>query len=277
MESKGTYSRWMGLIVLSVFCLQSAVLSAQEAQDTIVKPTPNLPKINVPEVPLYQGMTVKLDVGSLALALATSQGKIQNYEVAMNWRLKYRFYPTFEAGYAFGSKTKDEKGDTIAYAGKGGFFRVGCDINPLKKHPESPHALLIGVRFGTAVQDYSQSVSGSDSLITSGKLTLESDTKYGAKKGGVLADCWGEIVAGCQVEVAKVGNTAFYMGWQGRFKFLFTRKDGYIIDNTKLVNTDAQTVSSQFTHNSENAIYIPGYGNRGNTAWGLSYYLGWKF
>ena len=226
------------------------------------------------KVPLYGGTQVKLDIASPIIIAASNNWQMQHYEMAVNVRIKDRFYPTFELGYAGGTTSQ---GDSILYAGQGGFFRAGVDLHPLKKHPESPHALLIGVRFGTAVQDYSQSVSGSDSLISSGKLTLESDTKYGAKKGGVLADCWGEIVAGCQVEVAKVGNTAFYMGWQGRFKFLFTRKDGYIIDNTKLVNTDAQTVSSQFTHNSENAIYIPGYGNRGNTAWGLSYYLGWKF
>ncbi|MCR5050830.1 MAG: DUF6048 family protein [Paludibacteraceae bacterium] len=268
----------MGLIVLSVYCLHFADLSAQEAQDTIINPTPVQPEKNVSETPLYQGMTIKLDVGALAMALATSEGKQQNYEVAMNWRLKNRFYPTFEVGYAFGSQNKYEKGDSIVYSGQGGFFRVGCDINPLKKHPESPHALLIGIRFGTAVQDYDQRVSGDDTLLTSKRMTFHSDRGYNVSRGGVLADCWGEIVAGCQVEVAKVGNTAFYMGWQGRFRFLFTRKDSYVVDNTKVENGNpAEIVSSPFAHNSGKAIYIPGYGPRGNTAWGLSYYLGWKF
>jgi hypothetical protein len=72
-------------------------------------------------------------------------------------------------------------------------------------------------------------------------------------------DCWGEIIAGCQVEIAKVQKTAFYMGWMGRFKVLFTRdKEGLTADQMK-------------------PIYIPGFGNRDNIGWGLNYYLGWRF
>ena len=174
---------------------------------------------------VYQGMTLKLDILTPALTAGLSKGKLQQYEVAMNWRLKDRFYPTFEMGYAGG---QTQKGDSLKYNAHGGYFRVGCDINPLKKHPDSPHAMLIGIRVGTGIQ---------------GKKT----------------DCWGEIVAGCQVEIAKVKNTAFYMGWMGRLKILFTReKEGLMA-------------------NEMGPIYIPGYGNRNNIGWGISYHLGWKF
>ena len=170
---------------------------------------------------IYMGTQVKLDIASPILVPATNHWTMQHYEVAVNVRLAQRFYPTAELGYAGGKTTKD----TIAYNGHGGFLRLGCDINPLKRHPELPHALLVGVRIGTAVQ-------------TKGET-----------------DCWGEIVAGCQVEIAKVKNTAFYMGWMGRFKCLFTR------DNS------GQNVRP---------IYIPGFGNRDNIGWGLNYYLGWR-
>lgn len=174
---------------------------------------------------VYQGMTLKLDILTPALTAGLSKGKLQQYEVAMNWRLKDRFYPTFEMGYAGG---QTQKGDSLKYNAHGGYFRVGCDINPLKKHPDSPHAMLIGIRVGTGIQ---------------GKKT----------------DCWGEIVAGCQVEIAKVKNTAFYMGWMGRLKILFTReKEGLMA-------------------NEMGPIYIPGYGNRNNIGWGVSYHLGWQF
>ena len=186
--------------------------------------------IELPQVPIYQGTIVKLDIASPAIVPATSKGQLQHYEMAVNVRLLYRFYPTFELGYAGGSTNW---GDSISYTGHGGFFRVGCDINPLKKHPESPHALLIGVRLGTAVQQ-----SGHELPDVSHKI-------------GISADCWGEIVAGCQVEIAEVGKTALYMGWMGRFKCLFTRK--------------GQT------------LYIPGYGFRDTIGWGVSYHLGWRF
>ena len=195
---------------------------------------------------LYQGTQIKLDIASPIVMSAANKWKIQHYEIAANVRLARRFYPTAELGYAGGSTSR---GDSLFYTGHGGFMRLGCDINPLKKHPELPHALLIGVRFGTAVQ-------GAHGAL----ITPQAEAKQLVPWKEVAADCWGEIVAGCQVEIAKFPPTrggrgerpAFYMGWMGRFKFLFTR-------------------------NERKAIYIPGYGIRDNTAWGLNYYLGWRF
>ena len=186
----------------------------------------------VAKQPIYMGTQMKLDIASPIVIPAMNKWQMQHYEMAVNVRLANRFYPTFEAGYVGG---KTNQGDSIAYQGQGGFFRVGCDINPLKKHPESPHALLVGLRLGTAAQDWNQ------------QYTNGNDPEH-----KVSGDCWGEIVAGCQVEIAKVNRTAFYMGWMGRFKCLFTRKQ-------------------------ESPIYIPGYGKRDNIGWGLNYYLGWRF
>lgn len=184
---------------------------------------------------IYQGTQIKIDIASPVVVPAINHWNIQHYEIAANARIKDRYYPTFELGYAGGQTTQ---GDTLTYNGQGGFFRIGCDINPLKKHPESPHALLVGVRLGTAVQDFSNGEGN---------------------RNGIDADCWGEIVAGCQVEIAKVNSTAFYMGWMGRFKCLFTRQaEGLPAEQMK-------------------PIYIPGFGARDNLGWGLNYYLGWKF
>ncbi|MBR4706071.1 MAG: hypothetical protein IKP02_10875 [Paludibacteraceae bacterium] len=199
--------------IVVLLLLSGAVFANNDSVKVAAKPS------------VYQGMTLKLDIVTPALTAGLSKGKLQQYEVAMNWRLKDRFYPTLELGYAGGIT---QKGDTLKYNAHGGYFRVGCDINPLKKHPDSPHAMLIGIRIGTGIQ---------------GKKT----------------DCWGEIVAGCQVEIAKVKNTAFYMGWMGRLKILFTReKEGLAADQM-------------------GPIYIPGFGDRNNIGWGLSYHLGWQF
>lgn len=174
---------------------------------------------------IYQGTTVKLDILSPLLVSGLSHWAIQHYELAVNVRLANRFYPTLEVGYAGGQM---QQGDSIFYNAHGGFFRAGADINPLKRNPGSPHALLIGVRVGTCFQPRK-------------------------------VDCWGEIVAGCQVEIAKVKNTAFYMGWMGRFKILFTRE------------------AENLTAAEMGPIYIPGFGHRSNMGWGASYHLGWKF
>lgn len=174
---------------------------------------------------IYMGTVVKLDIASPALVAGLSLGQLQHYEVAVNVRLANRFYPTLEVGYAGG---RTQQGDSIFYNAHGGFFRAGADINPLKRNPGSPHALLVGIRIGTGFQPRK-------------------------------VDCWGEIVAGCQVEIAKVNNTAFYMGWMGRFKILFTREPAGL------------------TAAEMGPIYIPGFGYRSDLGWGASYHLGWRF
>lgn len=174
---------------------------------------------------IYMGTVVKLDIASPALVAGLSLGQLQHYEVAVNVRLANRFYPTLEVGYAGG---RTQQGDSIFYNAHGGFFRAGADINPLKRNPGSPHALLVGLRLGAAFQPRK-------------------------------ADCWGEIVAGCQVEICKVKNTAFYMGWMGRFKILFTREPAGL------------------TAAEMGPIYIPGFGYRSDLGWGASYHLGWRF
>ncbi|MCI6419294.1 MAG: DUF6048 family protein [Bacteroidales bacterium] len=200
---------------------------------------------------IYGGTQVKLDVLSPIITVATNKGRQQHYEIGVNVRLAQRFYPTLELGYAGGTKSQK---DTLTYQGHGGFFRVGCDINPLKKHADSPHALLIGVRLGAAVQEYTQ-----DAVREETTTTVVRNTDFMMHRSDVQGDCWGEIVLGCQVEIAKVKNTSFYMGWMGRFKCLFTRQlDGYAATEMR-------------------AIYIPGFGNRDNIGWGANYYLGWRF
>lgn len=200
---------WYRLMLISLYSLFLIPCSFGQANDSI-----------------YNATQIKLDIASPVVIAGTHQWQMQHYEIAANVQLARRFFPTLELGYSGG---KTHRGDSIQYNAHGGFFRVGCDINPLKKKKDSPHALLVGLRIGTAVQT----------------------------KG--YTDCWGEIVAGCQVEIAKVQKTAFYMGWMGRFKVLFTRdKEGLTADQMK-------------------PIYIPGFGNRDNIGWGLNYYLGWRF
>ena len=200
---------WYRLMLISLYSLFLIPCSFGQTNDSI-----------------YNATQIKLDIASPVVIAGIHQWGMQHYEIAANVQLARRFFPTLELGYAGG---KTHRGDSIQYNAHGGFFRVGCDINPLKKHKDSPHALLVGLRLGTAVQT----------------------------KG--YTDCWGEIIAGCQVEIAKVQKTAFYMGWMGRFKVLFTRdKEGLTADQMK-------------------PIYIPGFGNRDNIGWGLNYYLGWRF
>lgn len=190
---------------------------------------------------IYQGMSLKFDVGSAILAPALSKGKAQNYEIGMNWRLKQRFYPTLELGYAQAVREL-EKGQ---YNGMGGFARVGLDINGLKKHPERLNALLVGIRIGTALQQYDLK-----NVEVAPSYWETAHTKDYLKE--FRCDAWGEVVIGCQVQIWE----GFQMGWYARLKLLMTRtaKDG-----------------------ASMPYYIPGFGYRDDINWGLSYYIGWMF
>jgi len=190
---------------------------------------------------IYQGIQLKLDIGNMAVEMIRTEAKVLSFEGAMSIRLKNRFYPTFEFGYA-NAHALSGGGHSD---GDGAFMKVGLDVNGLRKHPESPNALLVGLRVGTGLQDYQLSqVAVCDPYWKTAEL-LNTDHQF-------RCDVWGEIVAGCQVQIWE----GLMMGWYLRLKILFTRG---------LQNDDVMP------------YYIPGYGYRDQTNWGFNYYIGWKF
>ena len=213
-------NKW--LLIVSFLCL-ALCASAREYADTAV----------------YQGMSVKLDIAMPILELARSGGKIQSYEAAVNVRLAKRFYPTLEAGYALAERGADGG----LHKGQGGFGRVGMDLAIIKKGA-SENNMMIGLRVGGAYQDYDLT-----------NVRLYSDY-WGEKRLNFYDqqrfDCWGEFVAGCQVQVYK----GFQMGWYLRMKLLFTRKA-----------EEAGVLP----------YYVPGFGFRKDFQWGINYYLAYKF
>lgn len=188
---------------------------------------------------IYQGLSLKLDIATPILELARSQGKIQNYEMAINVRVANRFYPTIELGYAQ-AETSADGGN---YSGQGGFARLGIDLSALQKGI-SENCLMLGLRLGGAYQNFQVT----DVRVHNDYWQIPNTNYYHQNK----FDCWGEIIAGCQVQVYK----GFQMGWYVRLKLLFTR-------------TDKQG----------NALpaYLPGFGYRRDTNWGLNYFLAYKF
>jgi len=190
---------------------------------------------------IFQGVNLKLDLFNTCYYLASSKGALQTYEIALNTRLKQRFYPTVELGY-----TQGEMGVTgTMWNGKGGWMNVGLDINGLKKNLNELDALLVGIRIGTSVQKYDLTNVPQEDSYWKEQLVTNYYEQW-------RTECWGEVVAGCQVHV----YSGLMMGWYVRLKLLFTRK----------VN---QTEPYPY--------FVPGYGYRNNTQWGFNYYIGWKF
>lgn len=241
------------VIVILVLCIGAVRVSAQEPVsdslvvqepvmdsvivqvDTITPPAP-LPAVkqqDYADTAIFQGVNIRLDILNPLLELMRTGWHTYDVEAAVNVRLKNRFFPTFEFGHA-GLFLQEKDAVAPVYNGHGEFARVGLDLNPLKKHPEQRSVLLVGVRVATGWQKLEPSVSVRE------------------LQGKWIADAWGEVVAGVQVDIAK----GFNMGWAVRMKFLFTEKIH-----------DSLTVP----------YYIPGYGYRDSMRWGFDYYLGYSF
>ena len=190
-------------------------------------------------IPVYQGVNLKLDIAMPVIEAARSAGKIQDYELAINVRLKNRFYPTLELGYALA----ECGADGAQHKGLGGFARIGLDLAVVKKGA-TENNLLAGVRFGGAYQNYDLTnvCVQTDYWQTSG-WNFYDQTRF---------DCWGEVVVGCQVYLWK----GLHMGWFGRIKLLMTRnaKEGNVLP-----------------------YYVPGLGFRNDLNWGFNYYIGYRF
>lgn len=220
------------LLILSLLFLVSSASAAVDAS------APVQPKVYA-DTAIYQGMSIKLDIAMPILELARSAGKVQDYEMALNVRLAKRFYPTLELGYAIA----DVAADGGQYSGQGGFMRLGMDLSALKKGV-GENCLMVGLRFAGAYQGFQIT----DVPVYGDYWQMPNTNYYNQHK----FDCWGEIVAGCQVQIWK----GFQMGWYIRMKLLFTRTDK---------QGDALPA------------YLPGFGYRNDTNWGINYFLGYKF
>lgn len=216
------------LTIILFFVSWAFFLYAQEEQN-----------VDNDTIPVYQGIGVKLDLAMPIIEAARSAGKIQDYEVVINARLLNRFYPTVELGYAMAECGADGG----QYKGLGGFARLGIDLAVIKKGV-AENNFMVGLRFANALQNYGlTNVKQSVDYWPNQRLNFYDQFRY---------DCWGEIVAGCQVFLWK----GLHMGWYGRIKLLITRnaKPGQVMP-----------------------YYVPGLGYRKDFNWGFNYYIGYRF
>ena len=187
---------------------------------------------------VYQGISMKVDLGNTAYQLIRSKGTIHQYEGAVSVNLLKRFYPVME----FGFMRAEDRAAGGSYFGQGGFTRIGLDINPLRKNRNSDYFLTVGVRAGMSVQDYLQrNINLNDSYWGTPLQNMHDRARF---------DSWGEVVAGVQVKVAG----GFHMGWAIRLHFLFTCSMG-----------------------KYQPYYIPGYGCKDGNIFAFNYYLGWRW
>lgn len=227
--------RWIAIIGLLAVAGGLAIQAQEVVQDSVAQAAKaSTPVEKKPKKEVYQGTTLRIDLLNPILDLARSGWHTYTVEAAVNVRLINRLFPTIELGHV-GAFLQEEGASLPRYNGWGEFVRLGLDINPLKKRPESRSVLLVGVRAGTGWQN------------------MRTPAVLAERPRGVwIADAWGEVVAGVQVNIVK----GFNMGWAVKMKFLFT------------TNSHDELTTP---------YYIPGFGYRGTSNWGFNYYIGYTF
>jgi len=149
-----------------------------------------------------------LDLSRFTLPYIKDYG-LSGWEASLDTEIKYRFFPTLEAGY---SQIKDQT-ELHDYYSSGNYFRLGFDYNVIKyKHRLDRNLFFVGARYGfTAYSHQADKI-----IIENGYGTLEtsfSETQLNAH--------WFESVIGMRGEILK----NLYMGYTIRVKFMLKHSE----------------------------------------------------
>jgi len=146
----------------------------------------------------------------------------------------YRYYFVVEAG----RWARDLQTDFDTYTNQGNYFRVGADVNFLKKDPEK-NMFFVGARYGHGKFSENLTITSVDEVWgTSTDSYQNTDVKAN----------WTELTTGLKVRMFGI----FWMGYTARYKFWLNTNEprGFIPHD------------------------VPGYGKTYNgDTWGFNYYI----
>jgi hypothetical protein len=204
--------------ILILFLLCSTAV-AQKKDSVKVKPT---------FIPT--GVRVGTDV--VSLIRTQTDDSFSGYEFNADVDF-YRYYLAVEVGrWERTFSTEEEE-----YHNKGNYFRVGVDINFLKKDPDR-NMFFFGLRYGRST--YSENLSIFNDPVWGAVGANYANTDVNAS--------WAELTTGLRVKMLKF----FWMGYTARYKFgLSTNESGEFVPYD-----------------------VPGYGKTANeSTWGFNYQI----
>lgn len=221
------------LLVLNAAVAQNRVTVDDEGDTVAVRQRVKVPD-SLKEKVRFRAIRFGTDV--LALALSGNK-QYRGWEINADADMG-RFYLAGDYGFAQRDETLATGGD---YHTKGNYWRVGVDLNLLKKDPDR-NMLFFGLRYARASSQEILNYTAFDPLFGNVAFTSMNPTVTGS---------WGELVAGLRVKIWK----EFWMGFTSRLKVGLSVKGA----------TDLSV------------YYVPGYGVVGTGAtWGFNYQLFWR-
>lgn len=218
-----TRTRRILISILAVLALSSSV----RAQGFL--------KFERDSVPFFQGVAVSVDLAGAAQLQLSDYGQL---EAALRVNLHNQYFPTFEVG--LGKAThEDDQVTGISYRTKAPYFRLGADVNLMKKK-HTGNRIFAGVRYACTYYKVDMDRQNFPDPV------WKWDTGFGVRDEKCNQH-WAEVLLGIDAKVAG----PLHLGWSVRYR-------------KRLFHDDGQ---------QEKTWYVPGYGIQESTRLGYTFNL----
>ncbi len=186
-------------------------------------------------VPFFQGVAVSVDLAGAAQLQLSDYGQL---EAAMRVNLHNQYFPTFEVGLGKASH-EDDQVTGISYRTKAPYFRLGADVNLMKKK-HTGNRIFAGVRYACTYYKVDMDRQNFPDPV------WKWDTGFGVRDEKCNQH-WAEVLLGIDAKVAG----PLHLGWSVRYR-------------KRLFHNDGQ---------QEKTWYVPGYGIQESTRLGYTFNL----
>ncbi len=183
-------------------------------------------------VPFFNGLSVSVDLAGPAMIALSDYGE---YEGALRVNLHDQYFPVFELGY--GKANHDDEVTGISYKTAAPYFRIGCDLNLLKKK-HTKNRLYGGLRYAFTSYKVDIARPGLQDPVWQWDAPVD-------LQGERCSQHWIEAVFGVDAQVWG----PLHLGWNVRYKRRIAHKDS----------------------SAGNTWYIPGYGVYSDTRIGANF------
>ncbi len=190
-------------------------------------------KLERDSIPMFRGVSVGLDVAGAAQLALSDYGQL---EAIARVNLHDQYFPTLEIGIGRASH-KDDEVTGISYHTKAPYFRLGADVNLMKKK-HTGNRVFAGLRY--AFTSYNVDI---DCRPFNDPVWLW-NTSYGVKDERCHQH-WVEVLFGIDAKVAG----PLHLGWSVRYRKRIAHNDGLM----------------------QKTWYVPGYGIQESSRLGYSF------
>lgn len=184
-------------------------------------------KLERDSVPMFRGFAVSGDLVGAVQLLVSDYGQLEG---AFRVNLHDQYFPTVEVGYGKASH-EDDQVTGITYKTQAPFFRLGVDVNIMKKK-HTGNRIFAGVRYGYT--NYKVDIARRPFE----EPTWKWETSFGVKDEACYQH-WAELLFGIDAKVFG----PLHLGWSVRYR-------------QRLMHNDGQM---------GNVWYVPGFGKQSSS------------